>query len=114
MDEDNLTLAFFTGDELTCSLAAVTPTASLWIAPGEDHVHLFFQFEFPDNEARAGYTLELLGNRPDNWPPTADNGVEIEPRNGGEWSVSSKGKNHRDACTGSGFGIVWEATVDPV
>ena len=84
VDEDMLTLsqAFFDGP-LTCSLGAVAQTASLWIAPGEDHVHLFFQFEFPDNEARAGYTLELLGNRPDNWPPTADNGVEIEPRNGG-------------------------------
>ena len=111
VDEDMLTLsqAFFDGP-LTCSLGAVAQTASLWIAPGEDHVHLFFQFRHND----AKHTLELLGELPGNWPPTApNNDVTIVPRNEGEWSVSSKGKNHRDACTGSGFGIVWEATVDP-
>ena len=121
VDEDDLTLstvgagAFFGGlTGLNCPLGA-SQTASLWIAPGDDHVHLFFVFEYGPPQAPAEYMLELLGDRPGNWPPTApNNDVTIGPLNGGEWSVSSKGKNHRDACTGSGFGIVWEATVDPV
>ena len=106
MDEADLTLSQeFFDSPLACSLGAGPHTASLWISPGEEHVHLIFKFEHEE----VKHKLRLLGDW-DTWPPTADNTVTLTLLNG-EWDVSAKGKNHQDACIGSGSGISWQATV---
>ena len=88
-------------------------TAFLFIASGQDHTHLFFEFSLK----QATHTLELLGDKPNNWPPDPGNPVTLTAYNG-EWEVTTKGKNHRNGCTGAGGGgvndITWTTTIVPV
>ncbi len=44
------------------------------------------------------------------WPPLPGVTVIVESGSG-EWGVQTKGKNHRDGCTGEGVGIEWVAEV---
>ena len=88
-------------------------TAFLFIASGQDHTHLFFEFSLK----QATHTLELLGDKPNNWPPDPGNPVTLTAYNG-EWEVTTKGKNHRNGCTGAGGGgvndITWKTEIVPL
>ena len=48
------------------------------------------------------------------WPPLPGTTVTVGPDvelGSGEWGIQTKGKNHRDGCTGEGVGIEWTAVV---
>ena len=103
---------FFTS-KLTCGNGDIgtTKTGFLFITAGQDHTHLFFSFLHND----AKHSLALLGDKPNTWPPDPGNDVTLTAKNG-EWEVSTKGKNHRNGCTGEGGDgigdpITWTTTI---
>ena len=87
----DLTLSkdFFDGP-MTCSLEAMK-TAFLFIASGQDHTHLFFEF----SHKQATHTLALLGDKPNDWPPESG-----QPRDADGKQRGMGGRDQRQESSG--------------
>ena len=117
----SIDLAFFNDpDKLSCALSVMGSTVfegDFVIKSGSsDPPHMHFSFEFEHNGAthHLGSRIEGLPNN--TWPPTV--GVSVMQTDG-PWAVTSKGRNHDDACTGEGLagpgsGITFTISIVPV
>ena len=126
----------FTDGSPSCFLAAAENGGDLsalvghLVILGFQPLTVYFTFPGSGDGAGAEHTLGLLEPSPETWPPTTDpdgdpNGnidgilgedpsLAVAP-DPGEWMVTSKGKNHQNACTGTGSGSIdgvkWELTA---
>ena len=103
----------FIWDEVTCGREPRLPT----VLTGSFSLTPFMIPSLLQNFEHngAGHWFEALSILPVPWPPTVPNvPVTVTDKNG-EWVVATKGKNHRDGCTGAGGPgnnpIDWTATV---
>ena len=90
-------------------------TGQLFMPQGDDHVH--FSFQFMHTETGTGvesqHTLAMLGelSEGDLLPPDPGTSAVITEKAGEPWSITSKGKNHKNGCKGEGPAPAVDFTV---
>ena len=78
-----------------------------------DYIIIFFDYEGAEHwfSSPAG-AVPGSDELPEPWPPTVDDGT-VTIQTTGEWTMHTKGKNHKRGCTGEGGpgSITWTAEV---
>ena len=73
----------------------------LFMPVGDDHTHFSFQFMHRETGtgAESQHTLAMLGELPDgDLPPDPGKSTDITEKDKEPWSITSKGKNHKNGC----------------
>ena len=78
-----------------------------------DYIVIFFDHNKAQHHFLSPAGVGGLDDLPETWPPTVDDGPVTVTQSTGEWTMYTKGKNHREGCTGEGGpgSIKWEAEV---
>ena len=96
----------------SCNLG--TKTGQLFIAQGDDHVHV--SFSFTHNESGSGgesrHALSMDGVlQTGALPPIVGTPAVIVESAAGLWSITSRGKDHRNGCKENGANLVFTVTI---
>ena len=79
----------------------------LFMPVGDDHVHFSFQFmhreKGPTTGAESQHTLAMLGEFTGGGFPPIGTPAVITQIAGEPWSITSKGKNHKNGCKAEGI-----------
>ncbi len=100
----DLDLSFF-NSELDCSMGddMANKIGFLSMAQGDDHVHVWFQFTHSEGGVESRHTIGMGGVlESGDLPPVGETDAVIVESSDGHWTITAKGRNRQNGCTGEG------------